>query len=101
MMSNKRAKHKGKERRDKDRNRITLKHKCSRCGNSLPKGQDMCESCAELQRASMQGDFRARPGVTNDQLQDGFPRIVAERYVCKFCDTVVSTAEAHYCEDLS
>lgn len=60
---------KRKRKRERKEDRITLKHKCIRCGNSLPKGQDMCESCAELQ-----GDFRARPGVTNDELVDGFPR---------------------------
>lgn len=83
-MSKKRAKQQGRKRRERER--FLLEHKCRRCGNALPAGQELCQSCAELWGAEREAafhdddpigehtDFRARPGVTNDQLRDGFPR---------------------------
>jgi hypothetical protein len=58
------------------------------CDDSAAHGDDnCCMSCDEVGRhvnhaavnvgnvdGYLRGDFRARPGVTNDHLNDGFPR---------------------------
>ena len=78
-MSNKKAKQSGKRRRE--RNRMRAERRCERCGTPLPVGRDYCDHCARLRQVEEEhpdhprhNDFRARPGVTNDQLRDGFPR---------------------------